>query len=241
MATNYNGNLLTVIPNLVVTVDTDADLQALDTTILRAGQQVMSLQSGAYSFFIGNALEPNANDIFPTDGRGFFRRLVDQGTVWMYMDNNAVISQLNTSNDPVNINLPNDQILIGGVDGFAHAQTMSGDVTISNSGVATIANLAVTAAKIANSTITQAKMVVQPFAAIKSTGRYTANAGTTFAIPATGAVAGDKALVIREAGTNACYPIITLADTDVINLTINTDCGSDTIFSWILFRDISVW
>lgn len=54
--------------------------------------------------------------------------------------------------------LPNGQIFVGNASNVATAVAMSGDATLTNSGVITIANNAVTTAKIANGAITSTKL-----------------------------------------------------------------------------------
>lgn len=100
------GNLLTVIPNLVLEFANDAAMQAMDTTTIRAGQVVYSLQSGAYAFYLWPNSAPVTGDLNANDNRGFFRLLSADGTVWMYLNSSNQLS-------PVNIGLTESYTLVG--------------------------------------------------------------------------------------------------------------------------------
>lgn len=75
------------------------------------------------------------------------------------------------------ISLADGKMLIGGADGLAAAKTPSGDATMTNLGVLTIANLAITAAKLAASVDLNGKAIQipsgTPVNAVAATGSIT--------------------------------------------------------------------
>lgn len=75
--------------------------------------------------------------------------------------------------------LTNGQVWIGNASDIATARTITGDATITNAGVLTISNLAVTDAKIANATITGGKIANATITVNKLSTGGTAD-GTTF-------------------------------------------------------------
>lgn len=66
---------------------------------------------------------------------------------------------------PGEIALPNTQLLVGNASNVAAAVALSGDATISNLGVMTIANSAISTAKLADNSVTGAKIALASQAA----------------------------------------------------------------------------
>jgi hypothetical protein len=61
---------------------------------------------------------------------GFFLQVIGGIAVWASL-----------STPPTDIALPNTELLIGGVDGKAHAQSLTGDASITNAGVMTLTHI----------------------------------------------------------------------------------------------------
>ena len=94
---------------------------------------VLAVNNGANNLKISNLADPAAAQDAATKN---------------YVDNAA----------SANTTLPDGTIFVGNVTNQATSVALSGDVTITNTGAATIANNAVTTAKIANANVTNAKL-----------------------------------------------------------------------------------
>ena len=140
------------------------------------------------------------------------------------------------------LSLVNGQIFVGNAGGVATGVTMSGDATVTNTGVLTIANDAITTAKILNGNVTLLKLAsgITPSSIIKFDGKVN-NAGgsASITIPVPGALATDRAFVSIEASTNAVSVQKSLPGLNTINVTLSADPGAATVLSYQLLRDAS--
>lgn len=128
-----------LFPNIVGIVTTD-DLTAITTTGYFASQSadVELLNNGVWQWEI----EDLVLIYYATNQIGFFTYDATTDAFVALADNG------NLSNT-----LPSGDIFVGNASNIATARAMSGDATISNTGVLTIVNLAVTGAKMAANTV----------------------------------------------------------------------------------------
>lgn len=128
-----------LFPNIVGIVTTD-DLAEITTTGYFASQSadVELLNNGVWQWEI----EDLVLIYYATNQIGFFTYDATTDAFVALADNG------NLSNT-----LPSGDIFVGNASNIATARAMSGDATISNTGVLTIANLAVTGAKMAANTV----------------------------------------------------------------------------------------
>ena len=128
--------------------------------------------------------------------------------------------------------LPSAEIIVGSAGGVSAAVAMSGDVTISNTGVTTIGAAKVTTAKLAT--------VLQPSHVVKFAGTFTTVGGdANEAIPAVGALATDVALVfLKTAGVAPVTVLSAAAAVDAINVVMSADPDDDHVLSYVVFRAV---
>jgi hypothetical protein len=127
--------------------------------------------------------------------------------------------------------LPNDQIFIGNSSNVAAPVTMSGDATISNTGVLTVANAAITLAKLAAG--------VAPAAIVKFAAQYTTVGGAAAeAITVTGAVAAtDRAFVqLVNQGPNTVTVLTAVVTANTLTVTFSGNPGAGAIINYQLLR-----
>ncbi|MBX9704872.1 MAG: hypothetical protein K5Q00_01345 [Gammaproteobacteria bacterium] len=145
--------------------------------------------------------------------------------------------------------LPNGQIFIGNGGGVATARTMSGDATISNTGVLTISNLAVNAAKLAADAVTTAKILnanvtlaklaagITPSHIVKFAGTQANGGGSaTITITVTGMLISDLPFVAIQASTNAVSIQKVTPTADTITVLLSGDPGAATTLSYQVLR-----
>lgn len=128
--------------------------------------------------------------------------------------------------------LTSGNILVGSAGNVATSVAMSGDATIIASGALTIANNAITTAKILNANVTLAKLAagITPAYIIKLGGKNVSGGGSaTVTITATGVVAGDLAFAAIQASANAVSIQKVTAGTDQIVVLCSGDPGAATI------------
>lgn len=120
--------------------------------------------------------------------------------------------------------LPSGQILVGNGSNVPTAVSMSQDATIANTGALTIANGAVSKAKLAT--------LMQPAAVVKFAAKHNEAGGSaTVTITATGAVATDLAFVNIESSANA----VSIQKVTISANTITVLCSGDpgvSVFAW---------
>ncbi len=154
-----NNNAVTTakILNSNVTTDKIADLNVTTAKIANSSISTGKIQTGAITSneILDNTInsadianetittadiaKPGSNKVLITDG--------SDNVVWA--DKSDITDYLS---------LGNTKILVGGVDGQVHEQTIGGDATITNTGQLTVANNAITEGKIDNNAITSNKI-----------------------------------------------------------------------------------
>jgi len=130
--------------------------------------------------------------------------------------------------------LTNGKIWVGNGSNVATEVTMSGDVTITNAGVAAIGAGKVLKAMLATG-------VKANFMTMFLDDSYTTTGGAAAeVITVTGAVAGDKVIVsLYDNGTNNVSIVSAVAGTDQITVTFSADPGNDTIIAYQVLRATS--
>lgn len=126
--------------------------------------------------------------------------------------------------------LPSTNILVGNGSNVPTAVAMSGDATLANTGALTIANTAVSKAKLA--------AVIQPAAVIKYAAQYTTTGGAAAeAITVTGALSTDLAFVqLVDDGTNNVTVLNAVMTADTLTVTFSADPGNDAIINYQIVR-----
>lgn len=130
------------------------------------------------------------------------------------------------------LTLDNGKIYIGNASGIATGITLSGDATVTNSGVLTIANGAVTLAKLAAS--------ITPAYITKYAGTGVTNSGAiTIIVPITGVVSTDIAQAQFTSTINPVAISTVLPGLNQITIAATGDPGSDVAFSYQILRAAS--
>lgn len=126
--------------------------------------------------------------------------------------------------------LPSTNILVGNGSNVPTAVAMSGDATLANTGALTIANTAVSKAKLA--------AVIQPAAVIKYAAQYTTTGGAAAeAITVTGALSTDLAFVqLVDDGTNNVTVLNAVMTADTLTVTFSADPSNDAIINYQIVR-----
>lgn len=123
--------------------------------------------------------------------------------------------------------LADGKVLVGNASGVAAAQTLSGDVTVSNAGVTAIGANKVTAAMLATA--------IAPSHVVKYAGEFTTAGGdVSESIPVVGALGTDIAIVLKKSGTGVVEAAA--AGADAIAVTMSADPGAATVLSYIVMR-----
>lgn len=137
------------------------------------------------------------------------------------------------------LTLANGLIFVGNASGVATGVTMSGDATVSNIGVLTVAANAITTAKISNGNITLSKLSVgiAPSSVVKFDGKHNYGGGSpAITIPLSGALSTDRAFCQIEASTNAVSVQKVLPGLNTINVLLSGDAGAGTVLSYQVLR-----
>lgn len=146
----------------------------------------------------------------------------------------------NTSTVP----LANTHIFVGNPSGVATDVAMSGDATMANTGALTIANDAITTAKIDDANVTLAKLAagITPSHVIKFADQVTTVGGAAAeAFTVTGAVAAtDRAFVqVVDDGTAGVTVLQAVVTTNTLTVTFSANPGNDTIINYQIIRAAS--
>lgn len=200
------------------------------------------------------------NTVAQVTATGYLNKFVAQGNKLSESDMAVVATRATPSATTVAVNLFNvtfaagqwsltanstplaladGQIFVGNAGGVATGVTMTGDATISNTGVLTVANSAITTAKIADANVTLAKLAagVAPGYIIPLAGKFSDGGGSAaITINSTGSLATDIAFVCVQASTNAVSVQKALPGLNTINVTLSADPGAGTILSWQILR-----
>lgn len=137
--------------------------------------------------------------------------------------------------------LTSGNILVGSAGNVPTAVAMSGDATIIASGALTIANDAVTTAKILNANVTLAKLAsgITPSHVIKFASQVTTVGGAAAeAFVVTGAVgATDRAFVqIVDDGTANVTVLQAVVTDNTLTVTFSANPGNDCVFNYQIIR-----
>lgn len=136
--------------------------------------------------------------------------------------------------------LTSGNMLVGSAGNVATSVTMSGDATIVASGALTIANDAITTAKILNSNVTLAKLAsgIAPSHVVKFAGKFTTAGGDAneqASVP--GVVAGDIVIAcLQDKGASPVTLLTSKPGTDVIDFIMSADPSTDHVISYQVLR-----
>lgn len=137
--------------------------------------------------------------------------------------------------------LTSGNILVGSAGNVATSVAMSGDATIVASGALTIANNAITTAKILNANVTLAKLAagITPSHVIKFANQVTTVGGAAAeAFTVIGALAAtDRAFVqVVNDGTGNVTVLQAVVTNDTLTVTFSADPGNDTVINYQIIR-----
>lgn len=135
--------------------------------------------------------------------------------------------------------LTSAHILVGSAGNVATDVALSGDATLANTGALTIANDAITTAKILNANVTLAKLAagITPSHVIKFAGKQNNGGGSaTIAITVTGALSSDVVFAQVEASTNAVTVQKVTPTADTVTVLLSGDPGAATVISYQVLR-----
>lgn len=140
--------------------------------------------------------------------------------------------------------LTSAHIFVGSGSNVATDVAMSGDATMANTGALTIANDAVTTAKILAANVTLAKLAagITPSHVIKFANQVTTVGGAAAeAFTVTGAVAAtDRAFVqVVDNGTANVTVLQAVVTTNTLTVTFSGNPGSDTVINYQIIRAAS--
>ena len=146
-----------------------------------------------------------------------------------------------TGNAGLSNTLSSGNLFVGNNSNVATGVALSGDATMANTGAMTIANNAITTAKINAAAVTLAKLAagITPAAVIKFAAQYTTAGGAAAeAITVTGAVAAtDRAYVqIVDNGTNNVTVLQAVVTANTLTVTFSGNPGADTVINYQLIR-----
>lgn len=223
---NFNGD-----PN-IVTMITDSSEAAITTngffTSAASIADIQAIQNGDFEHQVTDLWL-----IYYATGVGFYT----------YNDATGAFVAL-AGNAGLSTTLSSGNIFVGNVSNVATGVAMSGDATMANTGAITIANNAVTTAKINAAAVTLAKLAtgIAPAAVIKFASQVTTVGGAAAeAFTVTGAVAAtDRAFVqVVDNGTNNVTVLQAVVTTDTLTVTFSGNPGADTIINYQLIRAAS--
>ena len=137
--------------------------------------------------------------------------------------------------------LATNKIFIGSAGGAAAAQTMSGDATLVANGTLTIANDAITTAKILAANVTLAKLAagITPSHVVKYAGKITwSGSGASLATTVSGVAATDIVTVaIQTAPTQAAYIVSAAPTTNTVTITLSAaNTSNDAVIAYQVLR-----
>lgn len=136
--------------------------------------------------------------------------------------------------------LTSAHFLVGSGTNVATDVAMSGDCTLANTGAVTIANDAVTTAKIADANVTLGKLAsgITPSHIIKFAGQPTTVGGAAAeAIAIPGVLNTDLAFVqLVNDGTNNVTVSIAVCTADTLTVTFSADPGNDAVINYQILR-----
>lgn len=183
-------------------------------------------------------------ELYSTAGNGAVTLPVGAGNLPMFDGTLGAMEDSGIAAADVMTNALNSaQIWVGNASNEAAAVTMSGDATLSNAGALTIANNAVTTAKILNANVTLAKLAsgIAPSHVVKFAGQPTTVGGAAAeAITVTGALNTDLAFCqMVDDGTNNVTIVNAVVTADTLTVTFSADPGNDCVINYQLLRAAS--
>ena len=220
---NFNGD-----PNIVtmVTTSSNADITTNGFLTLPATLTDMeAVNNGEFEY-----QDTDLWLIYYATGIGFYTRNAST---------NAFVAL--TGNAGLSTTLSAGNIFVGNNSNVATGVAMSGDATMASTGAITIANNAITTAKILNANVTLAKLAagITPSHVIKFGGQLTSVGGSAAeAFTVTGAVAAtDRAFVqVVDNGTNNVTVLQAVVTNNTLTVTFSGDPGADTVINYQLIR-----
>lgn len=183
------------------------------TTVKLAQYEFVKITSDGANYFLSSQYlytSPFVKTLLDAFDAAEFRSDIGLGDVATL--NTISDSYLDSGITSTKVSLTNGKILVGNGSNQAAGVSMSGDATVSNTGSLTIANGAVTNAKIADNTILQAKMgdvrILAFLTVNKSTNTVIASYGCTYSSVGTGEYQ------VIPASPNSTFPTGSMAVTD---------------------------
>lgn len=172
--------------------------------------------------------------------------LVSDGTNWVEVSRGR-------STGLSSLALANTHIYVGNASGVATDVALSGDATIANTGAMTIANSAISAAKMASDAVTTVKILnanvtlaklaagITPSHVVKFAGKYTTLGGSaTEAQTLSGVLSTDVVVGTLQAKGGTPRTILTTAPTtDTITYVFSGDPSTDHVVSYVVYRAAS--
>lgn len=145
---------------------------------------------------------------------------------------------------PGSIALTSAHLLVGNGSNMATDVAVSGDLTLANTGAFTIANTAVTTAKILDANVTLAKLAtgIAPSHIVKFAGKITwSGSGASLATTIAGIAATDIVMAtIQGAPTQAAYLVSAAPTTNTLTLVLSAaNTGNDAVIAYTVFRAAS--
>lgn len=223
IARNFNGD-----PNLITMV-TDNSAVEITTSGYFTGAaiaaQVELLNNGEFETAVTDLWL-----IYTSNGVGFYTYNSSTGGFVALTGNAGLSTTLSSGN-----------VFVGNASNIATGVAMSGDATMANTGALTIANNAITTAKILNANVTLAKLAagITPSHVIKFANQVTTVGGAAAeAFTVTGAVAAtDRAFVqVVDNGTSNVTVLQAVVTTNTLTVTFSGNPGADTIINYQLIR-----
>jgi hypothetical protein len=203
----------------------DAALTAADTKTFAPGSLAFSKTSGLYAFF-PNPADLASGDLASDDQRGIWKVADVQ---WVAIDDDNVISPLNIAES--SMDLDNGKIYVGNVSNQATQQTISGAITMNNTGVTTLADDSVTLQKLAPA--------IRPESICVYADIVAGNGATTDVISVPFVLATDIAIVSINTSENAASLQKSTAVNGGINVLWSSEPGTGTTYNVIVMRRLA--
>lgn len=231
---NFNGdpNIVTMITSSSLLEITTAGYFLLPSTT----DDIKALKNGNFEFEITDIWL-----VYYATGIGFFTYSPGNNTLVALAPNGGISSTLSSGN-----------ILIGNGSNVATPVVMSGDATIANTGAVTIANTAITAAKLASNSVTTVKILdanvtlaklataIAPSHVVKFAGQLTTVGG----VPAeeftiTGVAVSDMPfLQMVDQGNNGVSILKAVPFANKIVVTFSNNPVDSTVFNYQILRAV---
>ncbi len=225
--------------------------------ILAQADNIAAINNGGFDWLVSDMVL-----VYATDGWGFFTIDADFESLTAFVFIPGVTLPTVVGNlaefDSVGGNLADsgiaaadiqtnalaaNHIFVGSAGGVATDVAMSGDATIVSAGTLTIANNAITTAKILNANVTLAKLAagITPSHIIKFSGQPTTVGGAAAeAFAVAGVLVTDRAFVqVVDNGTNNVTVLQAVCTADTLTVTFSADPGNDAVINYQIIRAAS--